>query len=244
VPDSPQQKRRFTDDAVDRVLNAQSPEQIVKALSHTAQGLDFPYFTASYQSPTSDGEIMLFDNHPKEWVVERSVFSDEDVLSDPVLQHMSHSSLPMVWNQQTYTEAGKGHVWERCSQFGMRSGICMTIHGPQSQVLYIGFIHEQQKKHLSHSADVIGALYLSGAAVLEHSRAHFGVKKDQYSNALTVRELEVLKWCHAGKTAWEISVILSISEATVNFHIRNLVLKLDVTNKQQAVIRAIRYRLI
>lgn len=52
---------------------------------------------------------------------------------------------------------------------------------------------------------------------------------------LTDRELETLKWLKLGKTSWEISVILNISERTVNFHINNIIKKLNATNRTHAV---------
>ena len=62
--------------------------------------------------------------------------------------------------------------------------------------------------------------------------------------ALSGRELEVMQWIKEGKTAWEIGVILSISERTVKFHIANCYAKLNVTNRSQAVARAMRLNLI
>jgi len=58
-------------------------------------------------------------------------------------------------------------------------------------------------------------------------------------NELTERELECLRWTASGKTSWEISIILSISESTVIFHIKNAIEKLQVTNRSQAVAKAI-----
>lgn len=52
---------------------------------------------------------------------------------------------------------------------------------------------------------------------------------------LTKREMEMLNWLRQGKTAWEISEILSISERCVIFHINNLKKKLNVVNRVQAV---------
>lgn len=52
---------------------------------------------------------------------------------------------------------------------------------------------------------------------------------------LTPREMETLFWSAEGKTAWEISVILSISERTVQFHINNIVAKLNASNSRHAV---------
>ncbi len=52
---------------------------------------------------------------------------------------------------------------------------------------------------------------------------------------LTKRENEVLHWVSAGKTYWEISVILGIKEGTVKFHMGNVVRKLDVCSAKQAI---------
>ena len=38
-----------------------------------------------------------------------------------------------------------------------------------------------------------------------------------------------------GKTAWDISQILSISERTVKFHVQNIMRKVNATNRAQAV---------
>jgi LuxR family transcriptional regulator, quorum-sensing system regulator SolR len=55
---------------------------------------------------------------------------------------------------------------------------------------------------------------------------------------LTDREIEVLKWTADGKTSSEISMILSISDHTVNFHVKNAISKLGVANKTAAVVQA------
>jgi DNA-binding CsgD family transcriptional regulator len=56
---------------------------------------------------------------------------------------------------------------------------------------------------------------------------------------LTERERQVLKWISIGKTNWEIGKILGISEFTVKNHVQNLLKKLSVTNRTQAVTKAI-----
>lgn len=61
---------------------------------------------------------------------------------------------------------------------------------------------------------------------------------------LTARELECLQWSAIGKSSWEISTILNISESAVNFHMANIRSKFDVTSRRQAVVQAIRFGLI
>ncbi len=61
---------------------------------------------------------------------------------------------------------------------------------------------------------------------------------------LSNRETEVLNWLQHGKSSWDISVILEVSERTVNFHVSNILHKLGVVNRAQAVAAALRLGLI
>src|SRR5690606_27436062 len=61
---------------------------------------------------------------------------------------------------------------------------------------------------------------------------------------LTAREIEVLRWTKAGKSSWEIGIILNISERTVKFHLSNVYKKFDVHTRAQAIARAIKLGLI
>ncbi|MEW6586703.1 MAG: LuxR C-terminal-related transcriptional regulator [Nitrospirota bacterium] len=63
-------------------------------------------------------------------------------------------------------------------------------------------------------------------------------------NCLSCRETEVLKWLKEGKSTWDISVILGISERTVKFHTSNIMQKLDASTRTHAVAIAIEQGLI
>ncbi len=80
-------------------------------------------------------------------------------------------------------------------------------------------------------------------AVLFHERWKALVHK-QDKTGLSFREVECLLWAAQGKTAWEISTILSISERTVRFHLDNAGKKLDAVNTTQTVALAIAQGLI
>ena len=62
--------------------------------------------------------------------------------------------------------------------------------------------------------------------------------------ALTPREIDALRWTMEGKTAWETAAILGVSERTVVLHLNNAMHKLGATNKHQAVLRALRARIL
>jgi len=57
---------------------------------------------------------------------------------------------------------------------------------------------------------------------------------------LSKREVDVLRWTAMGKTAWEVGVLMSLTERTINFHISRVVDKLGVPNKTAAAVLAVR----
>lgn len=70
------------------------------------------------------------------------------------------------------------------------------------------------------------------------------LKFRENDNPLSVREKEVLNWIKRGKSSSDISLILHIAERTVNFHIYNIMQKLEVVNRPQAVAEALQRGII
>lgn len=61
---------------------------------------------------------------------------------------------------------------------------------------------------------------------------------------LSKREKECLAWSAQGKTSYEISIILKLSEHTINNYISNACRRLDAANKSHAVAKAIQLGII
>ena len=89
--------------------------------------------------------------------------------------------------------------------------------------------------------------------ILEHLMPHFNLALSEVletptpkpvAPSLTSRELEVLSWVKEGKTSWEISKILKISERTINFHVNNVKKKLNAGNRMSAVAQAMHFGLV
>lgn len=62
--------------------------------------------------------------------------------------------------------------------------------------------------------------------------------------AITKRERDCLLWASEGKTSWEISQILGVSERTVNFHLSNCIEKTNSSNRLQAIAKCVVTNLI
>ena len=61
---------------------------------------------------------------------------------------------------------------------------------------------------------------------------------------LTPREREVLLWTMEGKSNWEISVVLGISQESVKWHMANILRKLNASNRTHAVAIALQNDLL
>ena len=70
------------------------------------------------------------------------------------------------------------------------------------------------------------------------------LKSECVTSKLTQREIETMRWTAEGKTSCDIAIILGISESTVKFHISNVIIKLDCTNKTAASVRLILLELL
>ncbi|MDZ7874102.1 MAG: helix-turn-helix transcriptional regulator [Rhizobium sp.] len=60
----------------------------------------------------------------------------------------------------------------------------------------------------------------------------------------TKRELEIAQWVFQGKTSPEVAIILSLSEYTINDHIRSGMKKMGATNRLSFIANTIRRGLV
>jgi DNA-binding NarL/FixJ family response regulator len=82
------------------------------------------------------------------------------------------------------------------------------------------------------------------AVMLEHLRESASEVRDVAGVRLSNRELEVLGLLAQGRANHEIAEQLFLSQSTVRNHISSILLKLQVENRVQAAVRAVRDRLV
>jgi two-component system, NarL family, response regulator NreC len=84
--------------------------------------------------------------------------------------------------------------------------------------------------------------------VLDHVLPRLLKTRDEESKvvavSLTAREKEILGWVREGKSTGDISAVLTISQDTVKYHLKNIFHKLNATSRSQAVAIAIENKLI
>lgn len=206
---------------------------VVAALVHEdVAGSDRPVFVA-------------LGNTPQEYEASSAV-ALEDSLRDPVLRRLKQMSVPVIYDQTTYTSEGAGDLWETQAAFGFRTGVAVALHLPGNKHFLLGVDREEplpddEPRLVRLMADLqLLAVHAQEAAVrlLRPPAPEVEVPR------LGQRELEILRWTMAGKSAWAVGQLLSISENTVNFHFRNIFRKLGTSSKHQSVLKAMHLGLL
>ena len=228
------------------VLQAVSRDDFRDEVVRFSQNLGFNTVSAMAVVDVAVGrsEFVQIDNAPDGYA---AVMNDVPAMRrDPVMQHCRRHAWPIVWDQQTYTSQGLGELWEQQASFGYRTGIAMALHLPEGRHFALGVERDQPLPtdggELTRLvADLqLFAVHAQDAAL----RVMSPTPPDGERPSLTPRELEALRWTMAGKTAWEVGAILGISERTAVLHVTNAMKKLGCSSKHQAVLKALRLRLI
>lgn len=163
---------------------------------------------------------------------------------DPIAQHLRSASEPFVWSEaiaeMTKIRPIERRVMNEATEIGMLDGLCVPVYdldGRQSVLSMAG-----QKVDLG--PEDRGLLHLCGIYAQNRVRELIGQDRLDEMPRLAPRERECLQWIAEGKTTWEISSILSISESTADWYITCASRKLGATNRAQAVALAMRWGLI
>jgi DNA-binding CsgD family transcriptional regulator len=227
------------------VLEAKTRDELLHEVVRFTQQLGFQTVTAMsvIDHILGEPEFIWVENAPmgyKELANDR-----ESARRDPVMQHCRVKSLPIVWDQATYIDAGEADKWEQQASFGYRHGISLALHMPEGRHFLLGVDRDQPlPEDPAEVTRMVAALQLFAVYAQEASVRTLLPAAAPDLVPLTPRELEALRWTMEGKTAWELGRILGIAEQTAVRHIFNASKKLGCVNKHQAVLKALRLKLI
>lgn len=213
-----------------------------RRLVATAEAMGFPIISGVLMRGVlqdADVQITSLGNTPEGYL---TVAKDlAQARRDPVMARLMTQSVPVVYDQHTYAASGAGEVWEAQAPYGYRTGIAVKLHLPGNKLFLLGVDREEPLSDPGGQLmQTIAGLQLLAAHAMTAAERLLGPRIEAGDlPKLTKRELDVLSWTSQGKTAWEVSVILGMSEKTVNFHLGNAMRKLGVTSKHQAVLKCV-----
>jgi LuxR family quorum sensing-dependent transcriptional regulator len=220
-------------DLIDDFDRTRTPEEVVEQLASVLSvfGYSTILITGVPEPPQRVEPYFLMNGWPRGWSGQHanaSYYAD-----DPAAAWCRRTINPLEWSQ-----AGSGPPRPAVLEdLGMKKGFLVPViraSGSTSCVTMAGERPEFESR--ARRAVYMLSLYAHARAVslldcTDGTRPH---------RELTLREREVLQWIAAGKSSWDVSVILGISERTVNWLISRATRKLNAVNRTHAVVNAIR----
>jgi LuxR family quorum sensing-dependent transcriptional regulator len=181
---------------------------------------------------------VLLCDWPLDWL-ERYVARNY-VDHDPVVSRMKQLQAPFQWREASEDiriDRGGEAVMGDASEFKLRDGLAFPIVTLDGQIMMVSLGGEQiEMSGIEFGMISLVATYAIGRAMQLQVAGERTVDHVE----LTPRERECLRWAAGGKSEWEISQILGISEHTSEKHLLNAKHKLGAVNRVQAVAEAIR----
>ncbi len=216
-----------------RIINAPNLAVFKEGMSELLTTLNIDYF--SYYTKANDH--ILITNYPSEWVQEYLKLNYGEL--DPVVKERSLSYSPKTWDEYINYAALKDHearFFEKASQYGINYGLAVKIKGSGYRSSVISLVVNKDKSLLMN--DNSKCVIKMFASIINEKLLCF-IANEKSKPILTARETEILHFASKGKTNWEISKILGISEDTIKVHIKNCITKLNAVSKTHAIVKAI-----
>lgn len=228
------------------VSQSRSLESFEAELVRFAADMEFPLISGAmvFDRPgaTSSSLFLPFGNIPEDFL---EIAKDaEDGSRSPVNALLKRSSLPIVYDQQLYASAGAGDIWEKHAPFGYKNGIAVALHMPGDKHFLLGVDRPDPLPTDQRLARLMADLQLLAVHAQACAESLLRPIEKCRQVELSPREQDILRWTREGKSGWAVAQLLHVSPHTVDYHLRNVFRKLDVTGKHQAVIKAMQLGLL
>ncbi len=194
---------------------------------NAAYGFQAPY-------PVTRPHITILSNYPESW--QRRYAQAGYLRNDPTVAHGRKCEEPVLWTEKLFVDTPQ--LWADAQDHGLRVGWAQSsLDGTGAgSMLTLCRSHEaltarELLAREPHMRWLVQVMHVICSKLLLKQTA-------DTLPTLSRREREVLKWTADGKSAQDIADILLLSKHAVDFHIKNVSSKLQVTNKTAAVARA------
>ncbi|AVX03683.1 helix-turn-helix transcriptional regulator [Maritalea myrionectae] len=184
----------------------------------------------------------LVTTYPKKWV--KRYLECDYVSIDPVIKLAREHTRPFYWSECASDDADIKEFFDDAKAHGLgEQGLTIPIHGAKADKAMFSVasdlgVDEWQGFCAQHMGNLILFSLQYHMATIDVRGALLNRPKLKY------REVEILYWIAEGKTAWETSRILDISEKTVEHGLKQIRSKFNATNTTHAVSLAFRFGIL
>jgi DNA-binding CsgD family transcriptional regulator len=233
-------------DLINTSLNCTCEDDLAKLLFRLREIVPYEFAICGLAQIGDSGNLNSYKtiniSYPEEWI--KLYISKKYNLCDPVFEANFAKTGIQEWSETYKLSPPPRTFLSDARDFGLTGGYTFGM------------------KSCTENASSLFSL--SGKSIENHERTkiilsnimpHFHQALIRVSNGqekegkispaiISAREKEVLNWLKEGKSSWDVSKILNISESTVNYHIVNIMQKLGAVSRLHAVAIAAGSKLI
>jgi LuxR family quorum-sensing transcriptional regulator LasR len=219
--------------------------RIARSMGYTT----FVYGVGTGKHLKGDERFYVWSTAPREWVAEYDQCSYVEI--DPRVTHAwTVLPPPLIWDASVGDADPKVAAFlERAAKHGIGSGVAIYLHDYSTKVL-VALSQPQRRISARRRAQMSARM---GDAMALASIFHLIFMKEvvtkgmaplQQGSPLSPRERQCLQLAAHGMTSIDIGEKLGITERTANFHFSNIISKLGVLNRNEAIAKGVGHGLI
>lgn len=222
-------------DYIEHLARAEDGKALQDALKIIAEHYELPTFAYLLMPGTARASAKLISTYPPHWTNHYLQHGYER--TDPIVIRSGTDIRPFDWSADLAETADEKtrRFFAEAADFGIRYGFTIPLHDEYG----FAAITFATDRYNPTFCDTIweNIHLLQFAAILFHAFARRRLGPPFLINGahLTPREYECLNLVAQGKSAWDISRILLISQHCAEFHLANVRAKLDVHSICQAI---------
>lgn len=241
-------------DLFEALSEADTPDGLVDAVDAAAERIGFQFAQVMVVAPTPAPSALVI----REWTdkvitFDRAIGASSDLASpydhdvgdpasDPVLRRLRQSLVPVVWDGDTYIDAGLGGVRDWCIENDRSHGVTLQLPlllDEPGRALKVIFsvqrrerIRDEDRARVAADAALLGLYVASGS---KKALAPLIVSAMRADSPLTPAMRQYLAWAERGKTAAETADIVGRKYSTIKNVIGQALERLNCSNKTDAI---------
>ncbi|WP_426234950.1 helix-turn-helix transcriptional regulator [Pseudomonas sp. TWP3-2] len=220
-----------------QLTRAKGIDSLYPILATFAKNIGFNYCGVSVTSQHQDSSFKAFhiNNFPLGW---NRLIDDSYCENNPIRAHCNQSMLPIVWSQEAFSKTPR--LWDALLDQGLQFGWSQSFHHEESGLCcMLSVVRPHCEVSQIELYEHFGCLFYISNHLSELFARTLPPRPAKIPQVRLSRcEIEILKLCAIGKTAYEIGIITAKAERTVQYHVANVIRKLNVCNKMSAVMAA------
>lgn len=230
---------------VDQLRRADTLNDIMDIMVESFSYLGFSDWCYMHQTLQSyiKSPVFIFFNMSTKWIERYLEMGYHSV--DPIRNYYPKNNIPWIWNvadNWMMIDAEAVEFMRDVQRHGYTGGLCVPIFSAQNTRGFINLASRNPSLndlHDSLEGSAGQVAFILRYVQEEIYRISLRKNKDFQKNPLSSRQKEVLLWVGEGLTSKGIAEKLDISYRTVESYLEGIQEKLGVSNRQQAVTRAV-----